>query len=458
MKYLISALFLLMCCPLVWADNINDNREWWADSAVSYIQSGCTPTVPTSSLTITTFACRAYIKQDNKWYGVDQAAITFTIADATPTWLAVHRSSTATVSGWTRPARGHYLYQQSATKPADPDGGVVFAEVTVAGSIITAIDLYGPRIPGGNVSGPGSMIESDTLDTVFDRGKTIDGANSKSNAVRIGNGTIDWCIYTDAGGDYFIEACQTGVDTAVRIKTNQQFVLLDEEDGTNVITADPDANGLGDGTVSFRDPLINTTIAGKIASTTHASDANFITILEHLTDCTSITDGKAGELCWERDDNNLYICEPTSGDCDIVAEWTNASRDSFILNFACSDADTANDDDYANGYGPPSTACEETDTIDAQVSVPYDSIIEKIIASVGTAPGAGENVVFTVRKNSVDTAITCTISDTNQNCTVTGGTVTVTALSEILSVKFDASATAADSGEVRVTIGLIRTE
>lgn len=42
---------------------------------------------------------------------------------------------------------------------------------------------------------------------------------------------------------------------------------------------------------------------------------------EHATDCTSLTDGKNTDLCFEQDDDTVYKCDPTSGDCDTTAEW-----------------------------------------------------------------------------------------------------------------------------------------
>lgn len=61
----------------------------------------------------------------------------------------------------------------------------------------------------GTVTGDGVPMEMDasevktflgaafTLDSMFDGGKEIDGANSLANAVRIGNGTDYWAIYRD---------------------------------------------------------------------------------------------------------------------------------------------------------------------------------------------------------------------------------------------------------------------
>lgn len=41
---------------------------------------------------------------------------------------------------------------------------------------------------------------------------------------------------------------------------------------------------------------------------------------EHATDCTSLTDGKASDICFEVDDKRLYVCEPDVGDCS-GSEW-----------------------------------------------------------------------------------------------------------------------------------------
>lgn len=86
----------------------------------------------------------------------------------------------------------------------------------------------------------GITSEVDTLDTVFDRGKTIDAANSLANAVRIGDGTTPWCIYTDASAGPVIEAC-TAANSRTRIATNFTWALYDVEGDTAIETVDPDA-------------------------------------------------------------------------------------------------------------------------------------------------------------------------------------------------------------------------
>jgi hypothetical protein len=41
----------------------------------------------------------------------------------------------------------------------------------------------------------------------------------------------------------------------------------------------------------------------------------------HATDCTSLTDGIADEMCFERDADTVYVCEPSAGGCDTAGEW-----------------------------------------------------------------------------------------------------------------------------------------
>lgn len=86
----------------------------------------------------------------------------------------------------------------------------------------------------------GSGSEVDTLDTVFDRGKIIDAANSLANAVRIGDGTTPGCLYTDASLGFRIRPC-TAANTRFYIETNFTGGFYDIEAGADILTIDPDA-------------------------------------------------------------------------------------------------------------------------------------------------------------------------------------------------------------------------
>ncbi len=105
------------------------------------------------------------------------------------------------------------------------------------------------KFPNGSLTDNGTgdvsvaINEADTLDTVFDRGKTIDGANSVANAVRIGDGTTPICLYTDATIGPQVRPC-TDAATRTVIPTNFTWSLFDEETGlaTGLMeTVDPDA-------------------------------------------------------------------------------------------------------------------------------------------------------------------------------------------------------------------------
>lgn len=85
-----------------------------------------------------------------------------------------------------------------------------------------------------------SVAEEDTLDSAFDRGKVIDGANSLANALRIGDGTTPICLYTDATLGPVIKPC-TDANTRTHIWTNFTWGLRDHEGDADMLIVDPDA-------------------------------------------------------------------------------------------------------------------------------------------------------------------------------------------------------------------------
>ena len=56
------------------------------------------------------------------------------------------------------------------------------------------------------------------------------------------------------------------------------------------------------------------------AGTTRPSGSNIIGARTANTDCTTLTDGKQGEVCVDEDDGASWTCIPTAGDCS-GAEW-----------------------------------------------------------------------------------------------------------------------------------------
>lgn len=104
------------------------------------------PSVPAPpSLTLAAFPTRGYVRDSTHLVYVNQPTAPVTLSGADGTfWLAIHRDLSTPVSLWSRQPGTHYLWQRSGARPGDPPGGLLFAEVTVAGGVITVVT---PTLP-----------------------------------------------------------------------------------------------------------------------------------------------------------------------------------------------------------------------------------------------------------------------------------------------------------------------
>lgn len=93
---------------------------------------------------------------------------------------------------------------------------------------------------GGGGAGGGSGSEADTLDTVFDRGKVIDGANSLANAVRIGDGVTPLCLYTDSVQGPRVRPC-TASNIRTYIENGFSWGLFDVAGDADMFVVTPGA-------------------------------------------------------------------------------------------------------------------------------------------------------------------------------------------------------------------------
>lgn len=82
------------------------------------------------------------------------------------------------------------------------------------------------------------------------------------------------------------------------------------------------------------------------------------------------------------------------------------------------------------GGGGFSSGTEANVDIDA----PATSTISNFFVQLSAAPGVGNSVSFTIRKNGIDTAVTCTISGTNTSANDTSHTLSV-AQGDLLTIK-----------------------
>lgn len=127
------------------ATSTGEQRARDFDMQHSYVDDGGVPDVPSSSLTLDAFATDAYIAEGSAgqveltFARQAAVAVTLTAVDGIH-WLAIDTSTFAVRAGWTRPVFGaHYLLQQVTLQPAMSDGLLVLAQITVAGSVITAV-------------------------------------------------------------------------------------------------------------------------------------------------------------------------------------------------------------------------------------------------------------------------------------------------------------------------------
>jgi hypothetical protein len=193
-------------------------------AATGYVRSGCLPAVPAASLTLAAFGCEGQVLVNGILRPIVQAAVPVGPLPATAGayWLALH-TDTAAVVGWTRQAGTHYLWTPAATRPADPAGGLVIARVTVAGSLITAVQDF---------RRPASFARAgvyDLTDPLY--GATGNGATDDTTAVQavLDAGDAGWIICPP--GNYKITSTLT-------VRKGVRFVGLGAGPG-GVGTTDP---------------------------------------------------------------------------------------------------------------------------------------------------------------------------------------------------------------------------
>ncbi len=129
------------------AGTVAFNFPQWP-APVGIVSAGCLPVVPGGSLTLAAFACDGFVVHGNSRWPVHQSAAAVTVPNSPTVWLAMHRHPSQTVAGcvagnWVRTAGTHYVTCATTARPADPVGGLVFARIDVAASVITAVGFVG---------------------------------------------------------------------------------------------------------------------------------------------------------------------------------------------------------------------------------------------------------------------------------------------------------------------------
>jgi len=136
--------------------NVSGVEEWRFSagySTPSFIASGCTPSVPGSGLTLSAFACAGFVTlSTGQQEAIVQSSIAFTLPSSGDGayWLLLYKDTSSSVSGWARSATtstkaSRYMVQKSATRPAEVNGGIIFARVDVLSGNIGNVAILGQR-------------------------------------------------------------------------------------------------------------------------------------------------------------------------------------------------------------------------------------------------------------------------------------------------------------------------
>ena len=140
-------------------------------------------------------------------------------------------------------------------------------------------------------------------------------------------GTVDYTAadfdVTESPSGEVNVALSSNVVTLTGTQTLANKTLATIKDSSGDAHTVPDVSADTFALIAATQTLTNKTLDGTDsgAGTTRTSGSNIIRTRSHDTDCTSLTDGKANEQCYEEDADSIYICEPTAGDCDTAGEW-----------------------------------------------------------------------------------------------------------------------------------------
>ena len=124
-------------------DTFAEMQATWGDLGPAVIVAHTGLTVPASSLTLPAVSMTGYVLAAGppaRLVYVSQPAVSVTVSGGNGTyWLALHTDLSTAVSGWTRRAGSHYVWQPNATQPANPANALVLCRLTVTGGVISAV-------------------------------------------------------------------------------------------------------------------------------------------------------------------------------------------------------------------------------------------------------------------------------------------------------------------------------
>jgi hypothetical protein len=144
------------------------------------------------------------------------------------------------------------------------------------------------------------------------------------------------------------------------------------------------------------------------------ADSNFTcTIADTNTTCSDTTHSvavSAGDrLAWR----DVTTAGTVTADVNLLAKFEGSTDGEALISGTMSTTMNANSTAYMPIFGSGSTTTPDH----ASTTMPTSGTMDNMYIELSGAPTAGKSYAFTLYKNGAATSITCTISDTNENCT-----------------------------------------
>lgn len=334
----------------------------------------------------------------------------------------------------------------SFTRPVASEGDLTDHandETNVHGITDTGLLLETPDISNDGVALPSqpavNLIAGDNIEILTENDTDNNRVNVTIRVIGVPGDPSEPLSFDTLIADSVVRGCSTCFDES------SSFVI---GDGVN----DPVkiwANAFG-GFMKFPGAITHQLAEDSNQRWTDNGGADIIVIDEATRQVTF--DASTASRCARFDANKKLVA--ASGDCSS-GDTTSTDTDLVNYRFGCQDNDTLDDTGFMLVSGDIADACAPSSAeIRYQAFAPFAGTVGGLICGIQTAPGASEDVTFTVVVGGSDSDASCTISGAvTTPCSDLAGT-TVVAAGDIITVSHTVTAGGADTARAACNVFL----